>query len=127
MYSLTEERDIEPSTFSRMMSSMLYARRFGPYFVEPVIAGLDGPNNKPYLCALDLIGCDHHPAPRPPTPGQHAASTVPQCTQTTLPLPERAETTSTACVRPSTSPTWDRRTCSRPCPSACSPQSTATP
>lgn len=127
MYSLTEERDIEPSTFAHMMSSMLYARRFGPYFVEPVVAGLDGPNNKPYLCALDLLGCDHHPGSRPALHGQHPAPAAPPCTQTTLLLQERAETTSTACARPSTSPAWGRTTCSRPCPSACLPPSTATP
>ena len=30
-------------------------KRFGPYFVEPLVAGLDE-NNKPYVCAMDLIG-----------------------------------------------------------------------
>ena len=30
-------------------------RRFGPYFIEPVIAGLDKDNN-PYLFASDFIG-----------------------------------------------------------------------
>lgn len=30
--------------------------RFGPYFVEPVIAGLDK-NNAPFICGMDLIGC----------------------------------------------------------------------
>jgi 20S proteasome subunit beta 3 len=38
-----------------MTQSVLYERRFGPYFVEPVIAGLED-GNKPYLCAMDLIG-----------------------------------------------------------------------
>lgn len=32
-----------------------YDLRFGPYFTEPVIAGLDK-NNKPYICAMDLLG-----------------------------------------------------------------------
>ncbi len=32
------------------------AIRFGPYFVEPVVAGL-GKDNKPFICAMDLIGC----------------------------------------------------------------------
>jgi hypothetical protein len=35
--------------------------RFGPYFIEPVIAGITGPNssepNKPFIAAADLIGC----------------------------------------------------------------------
>ncbi|CAG8526096.1 10756_t:CDS:2 [Cetraspora pellucida] len=56
MYKLREEREIEPRTLSHMVSSTLYERRFGPYFVEPVIAGLDK-NNQPFVCAMDLIGC----------------------------------------------------------------------
>lgn len=31
--------------------------RFGPYFVEPVIAGLDPKTNEPFIASLDLIGC----------------------------------------------------------------------
>lgn len=31
--------------------------RFGPYFIEPVIAGLDPVTMEPYVSALDLIGC----------------------------------------------------------------------
>ncbi|XP_015279043.1 PREDICTED: proteasome subunit beta type-3, partial [Gekko japonicus] len=30
---------------------------FGPYYVEPVIAGLDPVTYKPFICSLDLIGC----------------------------------------------------------------------
>lgn len=32
------------------------ARRFGPFFVEPIVAGLEGPDNKPYITSMDLIG-----------------------------------------------------------------------
>lgn len=56
MYKLREERDIKPSAFTQLMSQMLYEKRFGPYFVEPVIAGLEGPENKPYISSMDLIG-----------------------------------------------------------------------
>ena len=31
--------------------------RFGPYFVEPVVAGLDPKTNEPYVASMDLIGC----------------------------------------------------------------------
>ena len=31
--------------------------RFGPYFVEPVIAGLDPKTDEPYIATMDLIGC----------------------------------------------------------------------
>merc|ERR1711907_423509 len=54
MYKLREEREMKPSTFSNVVSSVLYERRFGPYFVEPVVAGLE--DGKPFLCAMDLIG-----------------------------------------------------------------------
>lgn len=30
---------------------------FGPYFTEPVIAGLEGNGNTPFICSMDLIGC----------------------------------------------------------------------
>ena len=40
MYSIKEEREIEPEAFVHLVSSALYERHFGPYFVEPVIAGL---------------------------------------------------------------------------------------
>lgn len=43
-----------------MVSSTLYEHRFGPYFIEPVIAGLSkSPSGafKPFIAATDLIGC----------------------------------------------------------------------
>eukprot|EP00794_Sanderia_malayensis_P001090 gene1090-431_t len=30
---------------------------FGPYFIEPVIAGLDPKTNEPFVASCDLIGC----------------------------------------------------------------------
>lgn len=30
--------------------------RFGPYFVSPVIAGLDEKTSTPYICGMDTIG-----------------------------------------------------------------------
>jgi 20S proteasome alpha/beta subunit len=35
-----QERDIKPAAFGKLVSSLLYEKRFGPYFIEPVIAGL---------------------------------------------------------------------------------------
>lgn len=60
MYTIKEERDIEPEAFTHLVSSTLYQRRFGNYFAEPVIAGLrKTPEGelKPYIAATDLIGC----------------------------------------------------------------------
>ncbi|KDE04136.1 proteasome subunit beta type-3 [Microbotryum lychnidis-dioicae p1A1 Lamole] len=56
LYAMKEERTIEPQTFAHLVSSTLYERRFGPFFIEPVIAGLDA-EDKPFICAMDLIGC----------------------------------------------------------------------
>jgi len=36
---------------------MVFISRFGPYFVEPVIAGIESKSNEPFIAALDLIGC----------------------------------------------------------------------
>ncbi|KAJ2300263.1 proteasome core particle subunit beta 3 [Coemansia sp. RSA 2706] len=55
LYKHREERTIEPGTFANLVSHTLYERRFGPYFVEPVIAGLDK-NQQPFICNMDLIG-----------------------------------------------------------------------
>jgi len=57
VYRLKEDRDIRPTTFAHMVSSALYERRFGPYFCDPVVAGLDPKTNEPFICSMDLIGC----------------------------------------------------------------------
>uniref|UniRef100_A0A8C6SLR2 Proteasome subunit beta n=1 Tax=Neogobius melanostomus TaxID=47308 RepID=A0A8C6SLR2_9GOBI len=57
LYELKEGRQIKPKTFMSMVSNLLYERRFGPYYIEPVIAGLDPKTNEPFICSLDLIGC----------------------------------------------------------------------
>eukprot|EP00904_Undaria_pinnatifida_P008966 jgi/Undpi1/519/HiC_scaffold_10.g03983.m1 len=55
LYRLREEREIKPETFSALLSHILYQKRFGPYFVEPIVAGLKE-DNKPFISAFDLIG-----------------------------------------------------------------------
>lgn len=60
MYTIKEEREIEPDTFAHLVSSTLYERRFGPYFIEPVMAGISTTPSgkvKPFIAATDLIGC----------------------------------------------------------------------
>ena len=60
MYTIKESRTIEPSTFAHLVSSTLYSRRFAPYFIEPIVAGLERTPSgtlKPYIAAADLIGC----------------------------------------------------------------------
>jgi len=55
LYELREERKMSPKVLSNLLSHLLYEKRFGPWFVEPVIAGLDDKGN-PYLSTMDLIG-----------------------------------------------------------------------
>jgi len=55
LFSLREERVMQPQTVGNLISSMLYEKRFGPWFTEPVVAGLDK-DHKPFLCAFDFIG-----------------------------------------------------------------------
>lgn len=57
LYRLREERGIAPSTFANLVSSSLYERRFGPFFVNPVVAGLEPKTGKPFICGFDSIGC----------------------------------------------------------------------
>jgi len=55
LYKLREERNMSPQAFASMVSNALYQKRFGPYFCEPVIAGLDA-ENKPFLTGMDSLG-----------------------------------------------------------------------
>ncbi|NXX79999.1 PSB3 protein, partial [Urocolius indicus] len=57
LYELKEGRQIKPQTFMSIVSNLLYERRFGPYYTEPVIAGPDPITHKPFICSLDLICC----------------------------------------------------------------------
>ncbi|WFD07146.1 proteasome endopeptidase complex [Malassezia vespertilionis] len=65
MYRMKEDREIEPETFAHLMSSTLYERRyvanatyhrFGPYFIEPVVAGINS-KSEPFIVNSDVIGC----------------------------------------------------------------------
>jgi 20S proteasome subunit beta 3 len=55
LYQLREERNMSRKVLSHLMSTLLYEKRFGPYYMEPVIAGLDEAG-KPFLSSMDLIG-----------------------------------------------------------------------
>jgi len=55
LYRLKEEREMTPKVFSHLLNTILYEKRFGPYFIEPVVAGLDE-QNKPFIYSSDLIG-----------------------------------------------------------------------
>lgn len=55
LYELREERQMTPQVLAHLLSQLLYEKRFGPYFTEPVVAGLDSAD-RPFICAMDLIG-----------------------------------------------------------------------
>ncbi|XP_065840126.1 proteasome subunit beta type-3-like [Oscarella lobularis] len=57
LYKLRENREMKPRTLLNMVSSFLYEHRFGPYFVEPIVAGLDPTTFEPFVASMDLIGC----------------------------------------------------------------------
>ena len=57
LYKMKEERIMEPETFANLVSSSLYERRFGPWFVGPIVAGINSKTNKPFICGFDSIGC----------------------------------------------------------------------
>ncbi|OQU96149.1 hypothetical protein CLAIMM_02271 isoform 2 [Cladophialophora immunda] len=57
MYRLREERNISPQTLANLVSSSLYEKRFGPWFVSPVLAGINHTTGKPFICGFDSIGC----------------------------------------------------------------------
>lgn len=57
LYKLREDRSIEPETFTQLVSTTLYEKRFGPYFVGPVVAGINSRTGQPYIAGFDLIGC----------------------------------------------------------------------
>jgi 20S proteasome subunit beta 3 len=81
MYTIKEEREIMPVTFAQLVPSTLYECRFRPYFIDPVVAGLEpipmpsaseaeggggeGSGSgqkakrryKPFIASTDLIAC----------------------------------------------------------------------
>ncbi|VDN59104.1 unnamed protein product [Dracunculus medinensis] len=56
LYELRENRKIKPEVAATMISNLLYRQRFGNYFIEPIVAGLDPVTNKPFICSMDVIG-----------------------------------------------------------------------
>jgi len=61
LYELRENRAMSPKTFLSVVSNVLYEKRFGPFFIEPVIAGLDPKTSEPFIASCDLIGCPMEP------------------------------------------------------------------
>ena len=45
---------MKPTMFANLVSTSLYEKRFGPYFVTPIVVGVE--DNKPVICTYDSIG-----------------------------------------------------------------------
>jgi len=66
LYNLRENRKMKPKTFASLVASSLYEKRystqkyeyyrFGPFFVTPIVAGLEE-NGEPVVSTYDSIGC----------------------------------------------------------------------
>lgn len=58
LYRIKENIDLTPKLFINLVSSTLYEHRFGPFFVNPIVVGLDTTDNyKAYVACYDSIGC----------------------------------------------------------------------
>lgn len=60
LYKLREERDISGKALAALVQSMLYEQRFGPWFVEPMVASIDD-DGKVFISGFDLIGAPCEP------------------------------------------------------------------
>jgi len=58
LYRVKENIDLTPKLFINLVASTLYEHRFGPFFVNPIVIGLDHTDDfKPYIATYDSIGC----------------------------------------------------------------------
>ncbi|KAK2196518.1 bifunctional Proteasome beta-type subunit [Babesia duncani] len=55
MFELNSESQLSVTSLAHLVSSMLYSKRFGPYFIASLVAGIDK-DNKPVITCFDLIG-----------------------------------------------------------------------
>ena len=57
LWELKEEREMPTPVVSHLVASSLYEKRFGPWFCEPIVAGLDTQGD-PFISGFDLIGTE---------------------------------------------------------------------
>ena len=55
MYRLRENRDMSARTFASLIGTTLYEHRFGPFFVVPIVVGLER-DGTAVICTYDSIG-----------------------------------------------------------------------
>lgn len=54
LYQLREGKNMKPETFARLVGTTLYEHRMAPFYLMPVVIGLE--NGKPLLVNYDSIG-----------------------------------------------------------------------
>ena len=60
MYATTHDKPMTTAAAAQMLSTMLYAKRFFPYYVSNILAGLDE-NGKGVVYSYDPVGhCEKH-------------------------------------------------------------------
>jgi len=52
----TKAESIGPKALASLLSHLLYSRRRAPYYVEPVVVGLQKDDSTPFICSFDMIG-----------------------------------------------------------------------
>ena len=58
LYRIKENVDLTPQLFINLVGSTLYEHRFAPFYLNPIVVGLDVQDNyKPYVACYDSIGC----------------------------------------------------------------------
>ena len=58
LYRIKENVDLTPQLFINLVGSTLYEHRFSPFYLNPIVVGLDVQDNyKPYVACYDSIGC----------------------------------------------------------------------
>lgn len=55
LYRIKENIDLTPKLFISLVASTLYEHRWGPFFLYPVVVGLDE-KGKTYVASYDSIG-----------------------------------------------------------------------
>ncbi len=55
LFNLRQNTKIKPTTFCHLLASVLYERRWSPFYTSPIVCGLE--NGKPIIGHFDLIGC----------------------------------------------------------------------
>lgn len=55
LYRQSEGRELRPRAATHMLAHLLYEHRFGPYFISPIVVGLEA-DGSAYLGTMDSIG-----------------------------------------------------------------------